>query len=59
MTFLIRSFQLATSQPDNVQLNVYKHGGHVGFISSFNDNNGKWVEKNITRFIQKNLGITH
>ncbi|WNW02321.1 alpha/beta fold hydrolase [Tenacibaculum sp. HL-MS23] len=34
------------------------YGGHVGFISSFNDTDSRWIENNIVKFIQENLGIT-
>ena len=34
------------------------YGGHVGFISSFNDTENRWIEKNILKFIQENLGIS-
>ncbi|CAM1354812.1 YheT family hydrolase [Tenacibaculum insulae] len=33
------------------------YGGHVGFIGSFNEEESRWVEKNIARFIQENIGI--
>lgn len=42
----------------NFHLLTPNYGGHVGFISSFNDKEGKWLEKNITRFIEENLGIS-
>lgn len=34
------------------------YGGHVGFISSVNDTDNRWIEKNILKFIQENLGIS-
>ncbi len=33
------------------------YGGHVGFISSFNDSDSRWIENNIVKFIKENLGI--
>lgn len=41
----------------NFYLLTPNYGGHVGFTSSFNNNENKWVEKKITEFIQENIGI--
>ena len=41
----------------NFHLLTPKYGGHVGFIGSFKEEESRWVEKNITRFIQENIGI--
>jgi hypothetical protein len=42
---------------DNFYLLTPNYGGHVGFTSSFNNNENKWIEKKITEFIQENIGI--
>lgn len=41
----------------NFYLLTPNYGGHVGFTSSFNNDENKWVEKKITEFIQENIGI--
>ncbi|PKH51659.1 alpha/beta hydrolase [Tenacibaculum sp. Bg11-29] len=41
----------------NFYLLTPNYGGHVGFTSSFNNDENKWVEKKITKFIQENIGI--
>ena len=38
-------------------LEVTKYGGHVGFISSFKQNESRWLEKRISRFIDENIQI--
>jgi predicted alpha/beta-fold hydrolase len=38
-------------------LEVPKYGGHVGFISTFNQNESRWLEKRISRFIEENIQI--
>lgn len=42
---------------DNFFLEVTKYGGHVGFISSFKQNESRWLEKRISRFIEENIQI--
>ncbi|WP_347175226.1 YheT family hydrolase [Polaribacter uvawellassae] len=36
-------------------LEVTKYGGHVGFISTFKQNESRWLEKRISRFIEENI----
>jgi len=38
-------------------LEVTKYGGHVGFISTFKQNESRWLEKRISRFIEENIQI--
>ena len=38
-------------------LEVSKYGGHVGFISTFKQNESRWLEKRISRFIEENIQI--
>jgi uncharacterized protein len=42
---------------DNFFLEVTKYGGHVGFISTFNQHESRWLEKRISRFIEENIQI--
>lgn len=37
---------------DNFYLLVTKYGGHVGFISSFKQQNNRWLEQKIIRFLK-------
>ena len=41
----------------NFYLLTPNYGGHVGFTSSFNNQENKWIEENIAKFIQENIGI--
>ena len=36
-------------------LEITKHGGHVGFISTFKQQESRWLEKRISRFIKDNI----
>jgi predicted alpha/beta-fold hydrolase len=36
-------------------LEVTKHGGHVGFISTFKQEESRWLEKRISRFIEEQI----
>tara|TARA_R110002050_G_scaffold68109_6_gene147809 strand:- start:3117 stop:4112 length:996 start_codon:yes stop_codon:yes gene_type:complete len=38
-------------------LEVTKYGGHVGFISTFKQNESRWLERRISRFIEENIQI--
>ncbi len=38
-------------------LEVTKYGGHVGFISTFKQQESRWLEKRISRFIDENIQI--
>lgn len=39
---------------DEFHLEVTKYGGHVGFISSFRQQNNRWLENRIIRFLKNN-----
>lgn len=43
---------IATNQPF-LFLETPRHGGHIGFIQSFNNAKNNWMEKKIANFIQK------
>ena len=43
---------------DTFYLEVTKYGGHVGFLSSFKQEENRWLEKRISRFIKENIQIT-
>jgi len=38
-------------------LEVAKYGGHVGFISTFKQQESRWLEKRISKFIDENIQI--
>ncbi|NVK51437.1 MAG: alpha/beta fold hydrolase [Flavobacteriaceae bacterium] len=38
-------------------LEVTKYGGHVGFLTSFKQNENRWLENRIYRFIKENIQI--
>lgn len=40
---------------DNFFLEVTKYGGHVGFISTFKQEESRWLENRISRFIDENI----
>jgi predicted alpha/beta-fold hydrolase len=42
----------------NFHLLTPNYGGHVGFISSFNNIENRWLEENIIKFIQNNIGVS-
>ena len=39
-------------------LEITKYGGHIGFINGFSSKNNLWMEKKITKFIQKILKVS-
>ena len=39
----------------NFFLEVTKYGGHVGFISNFKQQESRWLENRISRFIKENI----
>ena len=40
---------------DTFFLEITKYGGHVGFISTFKQDESRWLEKRISRFIKENI----
>lgn len=38
-------------------LEIAKYGGHVGFITNFKQQESRWLEKRISRFIKENIQI--
>ncbi|WP_428740398.1 YheT family hydrolase [Tenacibaculum sp.] len=41
----------------NFHLLIPDYGGHVGFMTSFSNNENKWLEQRISIFIQEKIGI--
>ncbi|MFT4576254.1 MAG: putative alpha/beta-fold hydrolase [Polaribacter sp.] len=42
---------------DTFHLEITKYGGHVGFISTFKQQESRWLEKRISRFIKEHIQI--
>ncbi|TDQ25515.1 YheT family hydrolase [Tenacibaculum caenipelagi] len=41
----------------NFHLLTPNYGGHVGFLTSFSNDDNKWLEQRISKFIQETIGI--
>lgn len=44
-------------QSEHFYLEIPNYGGHVGFMSSFNPSENRWLEKRIERFLEQNIYI--